>query len=438
MCQLRWLFLIPMLFFGLNLDDQPIATAQESGDYFLGREIDLPNSFFVAQQQALKLESEILRSELDLTPEQMQKLEIPDEKIKARSSAIESEHGYLFEMTLRHLEPELKKELWQKAAELTPGPNGIIFTEYQQSAEQLQELRNRNGQKGLISWLDDYLSFSEQQTQQLEEYFAANWVPYWNEQVSMSIWNDYEYIGRFFSYFSTEELANILTAEQMAVLQEIKNVEIEHNDLSSGKFDINQTKLDCIRLLDLRIQEMDSLLGLNEKQLQILNVAKKGIASKTSKIFQKAVQKAEGQPFANELYELTKTTLVNHATSERTWSKSIQKILTEDQLNLWSERQRKRREYIVRQSCIQSVLLLNLGQNYQESVDLAEVYFENAMEQDSSTRSKISNTTCYMPDPAKAVLRDKIRKRLTVHVDRRKEQIKAQTDAADEDDEDVD
>lgn len=135
-----------------------------------------------------------------------------------------------------------------------------------------------------------------------------------------------------------EEFGNSLQSMQMAIM----------GDSEESAWDVEDFKSKCNTLAELKINEIKELCDLNEKQVKMLQIGRKGAVSKVAAQWQEMSGQFEGMmngPMPDlELMSLATEPLLSQVIRQNAWHKTLEKVLTEEQLEQVQSRELQRLE----------------------------------------------------------------------------------------------
>lgn len=221
--------------------------------------------------------------------------------------------------------------------------NGFQRPEPVPPAADFSELMDRNCQEHTVVLMDSILCFSETQWEKALELVSAQWDPAWNEEMqamSLRVWGSdrIEMVGNL----NFEELKPLLNEKQVETLDQIEvfaSVDFldllrleETEELERG---LQKNKERLLQLTELKLSELDGICGIDNKQLELLRVARNGLATRTLARWQRTIESyqkdSDDKEVQKDAMSLIRSSLLGQCTDNDVWKQTLKKVFTEEQ-----------------------------------------------------------------------------------------------------------
>lgn len=295
------------------------------------QELERINEVLMLDKSTLSMISESLKEEIVKTNNRMQEI------AKETSLLIYSSK----------LDRDLQKALIAKVREHIPDSKTKTLETYVDSSRKLNQLADTTSQGAMILFIDDFLSLNVDQEKALAELLENDWDPVWNDTSTVEMQDSDALVESIIPLLNQEKLQEILNEQQQEILKVIDEFSA-HAVLffigSQNENPIAQIKQDCSTVMAMRIAEMESMCGLNQRQVKILSVAQKGVINKVSQrwIHFDEVANFDVPCMDLEFDKFYSTALIQQCVSRKEWTNVVTKTLTEDQLRLYQQREDQR------------------------------------------------------------------------------------------------
>ena len=222
--------------------------------------------------------------------------------------------------------------------------------------DEFQILMNRNCQIHAVVLLDSILCFSEPQWDKTLELIRAQWDPSWNagmESMTLRIWGS-DRISMV-KEIDFQELEPLLSEKQTQALGEIEVLAaVDFLDLMREDM-VNElearlqgSKAALFRMTELKLEELNRICEMENKQLDLLKVARNGLISRTVSRWQETLESYHADPndkaIQKEVMVLIRGSLLGQCTDNQVWRQTLNKVFTDEQKEKIQARESMRSE----------------------------------------------------------------------------------------------
>lgn len=217
--------------------------------------------------------------------------------------------------------------------------------------EKIDQRMDVVSQLAVTSYLDERLCFTAGQLEQVKAILAENWNYLWNEDVSAISTNGvqfgYEPIKLLRQKIVKKE--NFFSEKQEAVLHSGECFEPGIQDMAmrhisgAANWDRKKFKARCDQLVDLKVEELQLLFELDQEQQELLSTGRTdailNIVDRRKLLIESF---KDGGPDDSELLSSGLEPLSSQVTREVSWREALDKILSEDELEIIDSREAER------------------------------------------------------------------------------------------------
>lgn len=341
-------------------DQKDDAPPQDNED---GEAVELladPNAdtFLQFQRTAVKSKLERLQSRFELEESSIEKIveELKDE-IKAAAKRVQELGSAGGLMMDSELEGELESELWEAVRPHLVENEKAQFEEFVRMQSVQKEARLRNCVTGLVVFLDNLLCFTPKQFEDVEKLYLEHWDSRYNEQVGTMVLNGLIFGRDILDLVKAEKLEPILSELQMDAFISLGEdqgmrggFQMAINPGPNSSWDTEIFRKHCEEMMQLKLDELNQVVALDEKQTKILGIAKKGAIGKVVERWEELVSKSQNVGAFDRalMVEMTEP-IVTQCERQNSWSKTLERILSEEQYQKYSQRQELRENTSKRQ-----------------------------------------------------------------------------------------
>lgn len=315
------------------------------------------------QSQAFDAELMKLGNHLGLDSSWREKIkESLADDVAAAAKRISSQKSNLTMLTYSPtLESELQTQLWRAASEGLDEKQLSALEEFKNLAQQLRELNDGIGVRGLMVCLDRNLCLSQKQLAKLKTLYQEVWDSSYNEQAGMAGQNGpiggraiFETVGQdrlkdllsdqqFEAFLAMDRNTNLMMALQMSV----------GGPGASKPVTNEKVKAVCDKLMDLKFLEYENLVGMTNQQRRALDVVRKGAVAKVVKDWEVIARKFADDPNSmmidRDLLETASKPVITQCMEQSVWNSALAKVFDERQLKTIKDREFERSEFSVMQ-----------------------------------------------------------------------------------------
>ncbi len=339
------------------------------------------------QTQAVDRELLQLKAKLQLDDEWIESLKISlkDDIKKVAEDIADKANDFVFGFE-KNLDSRIREIVWEEIEGMLPEGKNAAFEEFKGMISRMQKLQDETAVNGILVFLDDQLCLSVEQIDRLRILYSKDWDSSLNEQVGILTMNGMIFGRSTIDSIGLDELEKTLSTKQFEVfevlgqdsncLKEILMGGMGQKDDAAG---LDAIRLFCDDALDLKLAEYKDLVGISERQMKLISVARKGAVAQIVARYDELLKTGLGNPDAlNGMSIEIERTLVEPVVSQcmrtRAWKKTLGKIFDETQMQKIEERESARKALATDQVVNYMFYSMgaNLGLTYDQHVKVVD------------------------------------------------------------------